>query len=682
MKEHKTSYSQSEDKIAFGLKIDKGLTSRFESFLSNIGERYTFFSLTNGILNFASKGISRITKTEPREVIGQYFKDILYWTDESLNNQFEQIKKLMEQEADYVEYEMRFYDNHRILRTLNVIQHATFDRKGSLISIDGIAEEITQRKNLELENSYLQNIINEFAVYVKTDASGTIVEASDSFYREFKGNEDFFIGKKINIIQSGKTSDLHYQKLWKAIQAGNIFEHDIQNCNLDMERHWYHVKIVPQLDNKNSIDGYMAFYHNIDDKVKLRKEAHTDPLTGLTNRQYLLDIQMQINLKDYDVMMIDLDHFKQVNDSYGHHIGDKVLKSVAKIIQKHTRSDDILIRYGGEEFLFLLYNPTNNIGITKNISERIRLNVQKVEKECKDFHIRPTVSIGIESHTERTKSLDEAILHADEMLYLAKRRGRNRIEFYDEINSLQSRSFKNKITVTEIKGMIEENHLICHYQPIVNARREIDKYESLVRLVDKEGALMMPDAFLPIIKNTNIYADLTKKVIEYNFRFFKNREGDFTFNLSFSDLLNESIVTIILNELEAHPRMAKRLTIELLEDEMIDDFDAIEQVMLKLRELGIKFAIDDFGSGYANFGNIFKLHFDYLKINGELIRNIETSEYSRNMLESLSAFAKKAHVKTIAEYIEDEKIFESVKKYGIDLYQGYFIGKPTSELFE
>ena len=224
--------------------------------------------------------------------------------------------------------------------------------------------------------------------------------------------------------------------------------------------------------------------------------------------------------------------------------------------------------------------------------------------------------------------------------------------------------------------------MICHYQPIVNENREIVKYESLVRLIDKNGQLMMPDSFLPLIKNTNIYVDMTKKVINYNFKFFKDKSDSFTFNLSFSDLLNESIVNIITLKLEYYPEIAKRLTIELLEDEMIDDFDAIQKVIQKFKHKGVKFAIDDFGSGYANFGNIFKLDFDYLKINGELIRNIDTSEYSRNMVESLSTFAKKAQVKTIAEYIENELIFEYVKKYGIDLYQGYYIGKPLSSLID
>lgn len=674
------NYPNKDNNSDSNLPQERNVIMACESFLNRIGQRHTLFSHKDGILNFVSNGITNIAQKEPKEVIGQAFKDILHWTDETLNLQFEQVEKIMQGEIDYIEFDMDFYDSKSTLRTLHVIQYARYDKDGNIVSIDGLAEDITYRKNIENKNIYLENIINEFAVYVKTDPTGIILDASDSFYREFKGNKDFFNGKKINIIQSGRTSDSHYQKLWKAIQAGNIFEHEIQNSNLEREKHWYHVKILPQLNSKSNIIGYLAFYHNIDDKVQLKKEAHSDPLTELTNRQYLQDIHSQINLREYDVIMIDVDHFKRINDTYGHHIGDRALKKIARTLQKQMRNDDILIRYGGEEFLCLMHNSKKDINITKEFSERIRMNVQKAKIEYRDILIKLTVSIGVEGHTERTRNLEEAILHADEMMYFAKRRGRNRIEIYDEVKSLKSRSNKNKYTISEVKEALEKDRLVCHYQPIVNKEREIVKYESLVRLIDKNGKLMMPDTFLPFIKNTNIYIDMTKQVMNYNFMFFKSRSECFTFNLSFSDLLNESIINIIMRKINDYPEISKRLTIELLEDEMIDDFEAVQDVMQKLRQKGIKFSIDDFGSGYANFGNIFKLDFDYLKINGELIRNINKSEYSRNMVESLSDFAKKAQVKIIAEYIESEQIFDTVKKYDIDLYQGYYIGKPSLKL--
>lgn len=411
----------------------------------------------------------------------------------------------------------------------------------------------------------------------------------------------------------------------------------------------------------------------------IKKKSLTDPLTKLYNRQYLNEIKSTLNLRLYQVMMLDIDHFKQLNDTYGHQVGDVVLQKVAESIRYHTRSADILIRYGGEEFLLLLHNKTNNKDIAISISERIRLGVQE-SLSGTDLPIKPTISIGIETHTERTRNIDEAIRHADEMLYLAKRRGRNRVEVYEEAKSIDNSVFDKRYSITDIKEAIDEKRLICHFQPIADGDGEIIKYESLVRLLDKDGTLIMPGSFLPIISNTNIYNDLTKAVIDYCFMFFEDKNINFTINLKFSDLLNEAIVDILEDRLSKNNKMAERLTIELLEDEMIDDFIRMQGFIEEFQKMGVKFAIDDFGSGYANFGNIFKLDFNCLKIDGELIRNLDTSEYSKNMVESLSMFAKKANINVIAEYVENERIFELAKRYDIDLFQGYYIGKPKPEL--
>lgn len=199
-----------------------------------------------------------------------------------------------------------------------------------------------------------------------------------------------------------------------------------------MEPHWYHVKIIPQLKKDKTIINYIAFYYNIDDKVQLKKEAHTDQLTGLMNRQYLQHIQLKINLNNFDVMIIDLDHFKVVNDSYGHQVGDSVLKNIALILRHLTNSNDILVRYGGEEFLYLLYNPLHDVNMTRDVSERIRLSIEETHIKYGAEDIKISASIGIDANTDMSQNFQEAISRADEMLYLAKRKGRNRIEVYAE----------------------------------------------------------------------------------------------------------------------------------------------------------------------------------------------------------------------------------------------------------
>ena len=598
--------------------------AQFQSLFLMLQKRNIFFSLEEGILCDLSIGIMKITKKEPKEFMSQRFIDLLPWTERSIIHYTEQVDRIIRKDIECAEFEMDFSNNEDTLSTLHITVYPKYDREENIIGINGIAEDITYKKEIEEENRNLQNIIDEFTVYVKTDLSGMIVDASDGFYSEFRASRDMLKGKNINVLQSGNTSREENQKLWKTIQSGNVFEHEIQNYTLDMEKHWYHVKIVPQLNNNKEITGYMAFYHNIDEKIKFKREAHTDPLTQLMNRQYFQDISSKINYKDYDVMMIDLDHFKGVNDTFGHQTGDKVLKKIATILRSITRNDDILIRYGGEEFLLLLYNPASDLMVTKKISERIRSTIENEKIDYQEMEINPTVSIGINAHTERCSHLDEAILHADEMLYVAKRRGRNCIEVYNQSNFEENGYRKNKYTITEIKDALDNDRLICLYQPIVNAEKQIIKYESLVRLIDKHGNPLMPNTFFPLIKNTNIYVNMTKMVIKYNFDFFRTKNEHFALNLSFSDLFNKSIVNIIIKKVDENPEIAKRLTIELLEKELIDDLAEIEKIMTLFREKGINFAIDDFGSGYPINCNILKLKFDYNLpvISSEKINNI------------------------------------------------------------
>ncbi|HFS85410.1 MAG TPA: EAL domain-containing protein, partial [Epsilonproteobacteria bacterium] len=642
---------------------EKRLRTQYETLINDIGGRYVLFSNTHSVINFISKGSEVLFGQTPEQITGKRFQSIVNWTPESLNLALHETIRQIRRNREYAEFEMCYYDNRQVLHTLFIVQHIRYSRQQKIISIDGLIEDITHKKEQERETKRLQTIIDEFVPYVKTDTKGTIISASKSFYTEFR-IDNIAENLKINLFKPEETLDPHYQKLWQTLKSGKVFEHDIQNNHFNREKHWYHVKIVPQFNQTNTITGYIAFYHNIDEKVHLTKEIHTDPLTKLTNRKYLQYIQDKINFHEYDVVMIDIDHFKKINDNFGHQAGDMVLQRVADSLQHHIRQEDTLIRYGGEEFLLLLHNPTKNINVTTKISERMRVNVQDSLREHKDLYIKPTISIGIEPHTERTRNLEEAILHADEMLYMAKRKGRNRIEIYEEnrVASLEVKSTK-KYSINDIKHAIDEKKLICHYQPIVNTEREIVMYESLVRLIDDRGKMIMPGDFLYIIKNTNIYVDMTKQVLGYNFKFFEDKAQQFTINLSVSDLLNDSVQQIVMNKLARFPDMAQYLTIELLEDEIIEDLEGIKRVMEKLRTMGVRFAIDDFGSGYANFGNIFKLEFDFLKINGELIRHIDVSEYSRNMVESLCSFAKKANVTVIAEYVENEKIFEYAKKY-------------------
>ena len=409
----------------------------------------------------------------------------------------------------------------------------------------------------------------------------------------------------------------------------------------------------------------------------VKKRSLTDSLTGLYNRQFLTDFFVSMNIYNYQVLMLDLDHFKEVNDTYGHQFGDKVLQGSAKIIKEQIRDGDILVRYGGEEFLLFLYNRDSNMQNAYNIAERIRSSIEAASFDNQSIQISVTVSIGIEPKPQHSKNIHEAVKHADEMLYIAKHRGRNRIEVYEDQSADSDSEMATLHSIVSIHDAIENGRLFCHFQPITDKNKIAIHYEALVRISDEDGVVHYPNTFLPLIRQTSIYTDMTKAVLAFCFETFKDHNSRFSINLNFSDLLNESIFASITSTLSEHPEMAGRMSIELLEDEKIKDATALLERIDAIRTYGVRFAIDDFGSGYANFGNLLKLRFEYLKIDGELIKNITSSNYSQNIVESISLFAHKSGIQVIAEYVENQEIFDALAPYDIDYFQGYYLGKPA-----
>ncbi len=408
----------------------------------------------------------------------------------------------------------------------------------------------------------------------------------------------------------------------------------------------------------------------------LKKKAYKDSLTGLYNRTYLEEIYDQINLKNYHIALLDIDYFKNINDTFGHEAGDKVLKEVAKILEKNTRKfEDIVIRYGGEEFLiFIRRNPRKLSYQSLNIVERIWEEIQKTNIKIDNEHtINITASIGLNVSTDNEKFISEAIKKADVALYRAKNSGRNRIEIYDE----DKENSTKLVSINLIKDLIEEKSFICHYQPIIDlSSNKIAYFEALVRLIDKKGNLIYPHEFLPVIQNTFLYSKLTKEIIEYNVEILKMYPSiTISINLTPSDLFNKSTMALLKN-IAKDKEISKRIYLEIVETENIVSYKKMEEIIKLLKKYNYTIGIDDFGSGYSNFIYLIKMNIDFLKIDSTLIRNLDKDETSFIVVSTIKNFCKETGIKTVAEFAENRTIYEKIKELGIDYVQGYYLGKP------
>lgn len=405
-----------------------------------------------------------------------------------------------------------------------------------------------------------------------------------------------------------------------------------------------------------------------------RRKNSIDPLTHLYNRNLLLRIKNHIDLSTTSVLMVDLDHFKRINDRYGHEAGDTVLLHAARILQRVTRLDDIIIRYGGEEFLVFIVGVTDRKRILQ-IAYRIHQAFleQPVKSHGETIHL--TASVGVVPIPGKTMGIEDAIQLADKMLYIAKTSGRNRVVvFEEETDAPRPLLFK------EIEELIEHGKLFFLYQPIVSAQSgEIVRYEVLARLRGK-NRIFRPDEFIPPLRGTLVYRTLSKQLLENAFNLCREKEVSLSINFDINDFLDETLFEMIFDEIRTHKDIAERLTVELLEETTLPDLNLLSEKIQRLRELGIHIALDDYGKGYAGLNYLIYFRPDLVKIDRIIIAKAMEDKIVLDILKTLQDAASNMGVATVAEGIEDAETADMVKKIGINYMQGYFFGKPSEKI--
>lgn len=414
--------------------------------------------------------------------------------------------------------------------------------------------------------------------------------------------------------------------------------------------------------------------------IAIKRTAYIDKLTNVYNRNYLQESEDFINLSDYVLATLDIDHFKTVNDTFGHDVGDKILKDVAHIILMTSRTkDDIIIRYGGEEFVILSKIKRDDVLSALNVIERIYKNIQEHKfYYTKNEYMEITVSIGVNLVPGKSRTFSDAFKLADIALYNAKNRGRNNIQIYDDVDSQLDTTM---MSINDIKDAIEDDRITCFYQKIVdNKTNEVCHYEALLRIIDNKGNVISPDKILPTIKGTFILRNITKKVLDICYKkLLSDKEIKINVNLNPKDIMNESIIDILKNY-SLEEGISNRLGIEIVETEDLISSDLSKNNLLMLKDLGYKIFIDDFGSGYSNFIYLAQIKTDYIKIDGSIILNILEDKISFLLVKSIVDFAKESNIKVIAEYVCTKEIYEKVKSLEIEYSQGTYISIPKENI--
>ncbi len=405
----------------------------------------------------------------------------------------------------------------------------------------------------------------------------------------------------------------------------------------------------------------------------LEERLYHDSMTELPNREAL---QRDIAQNDYDaVVLIDINNFGDFNDLYGMGVGNEILINLAKYLTKIAYQHHLIVyRLSGDSFVLLQKE--------KLASEVFEAKMQTIV-DAFDVCEMPIDSLGIKIKVNFTivtvKAQSKVLEKANMTLHFARKRG-ERYWIYDESIDRQDEVENILFWEKEIHRAILEDRIVPVFHPIVNEKGEIGKYEVLMRIQRKEIGgvkLYSPIEFLDIAVKTNQYEKLTSIMIEKSFAAMAGKECDFSINLTYSNMQNKDMVMFLKSKIDEY-NLGERLILEIVESEDIYNFEIVKTFVAYLRLLGVRFAIDDFGSGYSNYMHVLEVMPEYIKLDGSLIQNIDRDENAYKFVASIVLLAKNLGIKTIAEFVHNEKIFKIVKTLGVDEFQGSFFSKPLT----
>ncbi len=417
--------------------------------------------------------------------------------------------------------------------------------------------------------------------------------------------------------------------------------------------------------------------------------ATRDPLTNLYNQRVFWELIENEVLRSsrhgnkFTLLVIDADNFKSINDSYGHGIGDSMLQLVVGGIKTAIRDDDLLSRYGGDEFVAIL--PETDLVAAEAVARRIIESVGTVSMAVPDGAVvSGSVSIGMATYPDHAQAMKDLFLFADNMMYRAKAEGKNRVvvpDAQDVIDVFRTLGEKSML----ILSSVEKRSVVPFYQPIINvASGQVEAIEVLSRIRMEDGSYIIAEEYVAIAEKMGVMHKLDFIQLE------KTLEAVEETGYNGYLFINMSPRALVLNDFVQQTRRIAsrfkidptRLVFEITERETIKNMVLLERFIGTLRNEGFKLAIDDFGSGFSSFHYVKRFPIDFLKIEGDFILGMKNSEKDRALVRSIVTLSKDLGIRTVAEYVEDRAVLDQVVAQGIDLAQGFYIHRPHISLAE
>lgn len=458
---------------------------------------------------------------------------------------------------------------------------------------------------------------------------------------------------------------------------------------------------APIRSPEGALTGVVMVFHDVGQARKLARQlsfqASHDPLTGLFNRrefeaqlERLLESAQTAGLQ-HALCYIDLDQFKVVNDVCGHSAGDELLRQLSGLLQRQVREADVLARLGGDEFGVLLTHCSAEQAV--RIAENIRSAVRGFRFLFGERSFEIGASIGVVAITAQSHSVSELMSAADIACYAAKDGGRNRVHLFEPTDAEVNQRRGEMNWVTEIRSALDEKRFYLLYQPIVALAGENSgrpaHYEFLLRMRGRDGSEILPMAFLPAAERYHLMTRIDEWVVDAVMGLLDRGtlltdQASVLINLCGTSLVDQGFVDFLERRLATAAIPASRICFEIAESSVISNLRSIGEAIKRLRALGCRFALDDFGSGLSAFGYLKGLEIDYIKIDGSIVRNMTVSAVDAAMVRAINDIGHAVGVRTIAEFIETQEVRDRLTALGVDFGQGHCIAmpRPAEEILE
>lgn len=612
---------------------------------------------------------------------------------EDLDKDLRLFHELEAGERDSYELEKRYRRADGEVVYARLLVQAVRDRQGQLEYCIGLIEDITQRR--EAEQRYRAMV--EFApeAIILWDAEQGIVEANGHAESLLRCRRESLYGKSIEALRERLQQKVELPDLGEYFQQaleGHQPVFEWQLLNAEGNARTCEVRLIRMPGARPLV---RASFNDISDRLRYQKEierlAFHDALTGLPNRVLLNDRLGQAMARARRqnqfgaLLLIDLDHFKHVNDSLGHTVGDQLLCAAAKRLRERLRDEDTLGRIGGDEFVVLLdglgESREQAIDLATRIAAKL-INGLQDSLPVADIELAISASLGISLFPQSEQEAEDVFRQADAAMYLAKGAGRNTLRFF---SAEVQESLDERLTLqNELRHALRRNQLRLVYQPQVDMHTgHPTGAEALLRWQHPLLGNVPPDRFIALAEEVGLMTELTRWVIDQACAeqarwqsLWPSRPLRMAVNLSSQSLRNEQLREDVVSAVSRHRIAPSLLELEITEGSMLYDVDKGISLMRSIKALGVQFAIDDFGTGYSSLTYLKRLPLDRLKIDRSFVRDLPKDSNDVVLVDTMLAIAKQMHLEVVAEGVEDDPQWQFLRERGCHLGQGYLWSKP------